>query len=174
MTLFRRKRDMQNWRPKVLKLMAYAMAGVFILATLGPQEAWAVKVLGKTEQNSIIISSSEPIAVIRKKIRLQRRGPVAIIYTAECSVAAADTATWLNIDILINDVPLPPIGNNVAFCTSTGTNTLDGWVSAATQGRVILDPGTHTIKVVGKLVDYETGDQWRIDDQHLTLIVQKK
>ena len=165
---------MQIWRLKDAKSIAYVLAGVIFLATLGSHEAWATKLLGKTEQNSIIISNAAEHVILNKRINLAKRGPVAIIYTAECSVAAFDTSTWLNIDILINDVPLPPIGNNVAFCTSTGTNTLDGWVSAATQGRVILDPGTHTIKVVGKLVDYETGDQWRIDDQHLTLIVQKK
>jgi hypothetical protein len=174
MTLSKGKRDMQIRRLRIIKPIAYVLAGVFFIASLGSQEAWAVKLLGKTEQISLIFSNKAHHVVLSKRINLEKRGPVAIIYTAECSVAAFDTKTWLNIEILINDVPLPPIGNNVAFCTSTGTNTLDGWVSAATQGRAILDPGKHTIKIVGHLVDFESGDQWSIDDQHLTVIVQKR
>ena len=164
---------MQFSQRLIARFVTYAMAGALFITALGLQEAWAVKLLGKTEQNSLIFSDSANHVTLNKKFTLNKRGPVVIIYTAECSVAALDTSTWLNIEILIDDVPLPPPGNNVAFCTSTGSNALDGWVSAATQGRVVLDPGPHTIRIVGHLVDSDPGDQWRIDDQNLTVIIQK-
>ena len=93
---------------------------------------------------------------------------VVITFSAECSVKAPDTSTWLNIDILVDGVEISPTQTtDNAFCTSRGNNVLDGWVSAATTGvYVVPDPGLHTALVRGSLIGCSdvTDDQWRIDD----------
>jgi hypothetical protein len=100
-----------------------------------------------------------------------------IWFAAECSVAAPDRATWLDLDILVNGVALPPTNNDNAFCTSTGSNALDSWVSTAIHGAIVgattvpavVGGPPYTIQVRGTLRNFNAGESWRIDD--LSLIV---
>lgn len=56
---------------------------------------------------------------------------VAVLYNAECSVAATDTETSVNIDILVDGIAAPPSDGDNLFCTSNGTGVLDSWVAPA-------------------------------------------
>jgi hypothetical protein len=96
---------------------------------------------------------------------------VVITYSAECTVKAPNTFTWLNIDILVDGVALPaaPTNDDNAFCTAHGNNVLDAWVSASTTAvAVVLDPGFHFVQVRGNLVVCSDvaprDDQYRLDD----------
>ena len=99
---------------------------------------------------------------------------IIIWFAAECAVAAGDTRTWVDIDILVNNFVMSPTDENNAFCTSNGTNALS-WVSAATHGAFVdvvhtkVAAGSYEIQVRGKLQHFNQGERWTIDD--LSLIV---
>jgi hypothetical protein len=90
---------------------------------------------------------------------------VVITFNAECSVAGTDHQTWLDLDIMVDGVIVPPTNSDNAFCTDHGTGALDSWVSASTVVvyKVPL-AGAHTLEIRGGLKVFDAGDQWRIDD----------
>jgi len=94
-------------------------------------------------------------------------------YTGECSVKSPDNFSWLNIDLVVDGAQVSPTQTiDNAFCTSRGVNDINGWVSAATTGVVVVpDAGLHTAQVRGSLVNCNdaTDDQWRIDDHTVVL-----
>jgi hypothetical protein len=96
-------------------------------------------------------------------------GPLVALFNAECSVAALDDSTWLDVDILVDGVKAAPSNNDNAFCTSTGDGALEHWVSASTNVIRHVGAGQHTVQVDVRLVGCKPGDQWRIDD--LSIIV---
>jgi hypothetical protein len=101
---------------------------------------------------------------------------IIVWFAAECAVAAADTRTWVNIDILVDNVQLPPTDENNAFCTSNGTSG-HSWVSAATHG-AFLDLANndaidtpYEIQVRARLVSFNPGERWTIGDLSLMIFV---
>jgi hypothetical protein len=78
-------------------------------------------------------------------------GRFTIFYSAECAVAGLPEKHYLEIDIVVDGVELPPTGNNDAdaFCTANHTDTVDdGGVTATTSGRTAsLPDGTHTVVI---------------------------
>jgi hypothetical protein len=101
---------------------------------------------------------------------------IIIWFAAECAVAAGDTRTWVDIDILANGFVMPPTDENNAFCTSNGTNALS-WVSAATHGAFLdvvhtdLAAASYDIRVRGKLQHFNQGERWTIDDLSLIIFI---
>lgn len=85
---------------------------------------------------------------------------VVVMFNAECAHQGG-TQNWVDIDILVNpagsapEAAIAPSNGDNAFCSGNGTTTggsgnfeLDGWVSAATIGTVLLpQAGTHTVRV---------------------------
>jgi hypothetical protein len=94
---------------------------------------------------------------------------VVILFNAECSVDAFDDTTWVDIDVLVDGVAVPPSNGDNAFCTSTGDEQLQHWVRASTYVAKAVAAGSHTVQVRGTLRGFAPGDQWQIDD--LSLIV---
>ena len=90
---------------------------------------------------------------------------VVITYNAECSVAGTDNQTWLDIDIILDGVIVPPSDDDNAFCTDNATGGLTNWVSAvivvATKAPLA---GPHTVEVRGALHLFDAGDEFRLDD----------
>jgi hypothetical protein len=91
-------------------------------------------------------------------------GPLVALFNAECSVKGTTDTKWLDINVYIDGVLVAPSSGDNAFCTSTGDNALDHWVSASTNGVRNVAAGFHTIRVRGTLSGCAAGDQWRIDD----------
>jgi hypothetical protein len=96
---------------------------------------------------------------------------ILVLFNGECTVAAPDDSTSLNISIRVDNVLLAPTNNfNNAFCTSTGDNMLQHWVSAETNGARSIGAGTHTVVVQGRLLGCTTTDDWQVDDVSLIVI----
>lgn len=91
-------------------------------------------------------------------------GPLVALFNAECSVKGATDTKWLDIDVYIDGVLTSPSNGDNAFCTSTGDNALQHWVSASTNVVRSVGSGFHTVRVRGTLRGCVAGDQWRIDD----------
>jgi hypothetical protein len=96
--------------------------------------------------------------------KVEDKGPVVIIYNAECGVVG-DTGSWLSIRILVDgQVVNPKTGGNYAFCAATGEDYI--WTSVARQSFVNLKPGSHTITVEASLQGATTA---RLDDTSLVV-----
>lgn len=83
-----------------------------------------------------------------------------ITFSAECAVdAAAGVFTaWVDIDILVDGVALPPTNVTTdAFCASNGTVGLDGWATQSVSVAKKLGPGSHTVEVRARLNGGATG-----------------
>jgi hypothetical protein len=92
---------------------------------------------------------------------------VIIQFNAECAVVGKDYSTWLNIDILVDGVPVPPSNGDNAMCTSIGGDIGGHWVSAITSVvAVVPTPGSHLLQVRGSFgfSQFSSGDFWWIDD----------
>jgi hypothetical protein len=94
-------------------------------------------------------------------------GPLVALFNAECSVAALTDNKWLNVDVFVNGVPAAPSNDDNAFCTSTGDNALEHWVSASTNVIRQVGAGNNTIHVTASIVGCGGADQFRIDDTSL-------
>jgi hypothetical protein len=96
---------------------------------------------------------------------------VIVTFNAECSVAGTDNMTWLDIDIMVDGVIIPPSNNDNAFCTDHGTGSLSNWVSATVVGvYTVPSAGQHIVEVRGGLHVFDSGDAWRIDDSSTTVV----
>lgn len=96
---------------------------------------------------------------------------VMITFNAECSVAGTDNGTWLDIDIMVDGVIVPPSDDDNALCTDNGTGALSNWVSATVVGvYTVPNSGPHTVEVRGGLHNFDNGDEWRIDDSSTVVL----
>lgn len=98
---------------------------------------------------------------------------LSVLFNAECSVAAGNDATWLDIrlQLLREDgsvvFTLAPSDGGKALCTSTGDGTLEHWVSASTNTYTLFPSGPAVpfqVRAVGILRGCVAGNQWRVDD----------
>jgi len=97
---------------------------------------------------------------------------VAIFFSGECTVAAPDDTTWLDVDIRVDGVALAPTSGNNAFCTSESASSLSrGWHSGSADAVGTLSPGAHTIDVSAALMSATSSDQWRMGETTLFAIV---
>lgn len=93
---------------------------------------------------------------------------LALFYTAECAMAAADDFTWLDLDLRVDGVAIAPTNDDDAFCTSEATGGLDRYVSARSAGVTTVGAGVHQISVRGQ--DVGTSSWW-IGDSSLVVYV---
>ena len=97
-------------------------------------------------------------------------GALSVFFNAECSVAAPNDTTYVSLDILVDgSFTAGNFGTDRAFCTSTGDNALQHWVSAAANVVRNVSAGSHTIRVRARLIGGTRTDRGQIDD--ITLIV---
>ena len=77
------------------------------------------------------------------------RADLVAFFRAKCAHSAANESAAVDIDILLDGVPLAPTaGDDDAFCTANGTAGLDGWVmSRAIAHAVVQGPSVHTVQV---------------------------
>jgi hypothetical protein len=94
---------------------------------------------------------------------------LVITYSAECTVSASDTFSWLEIDILLDGSEVN-LGDD-AFCTSHGVAALDEWLTVSRTIQVDIPAGLHVLGVAGILRNFNAGEQWRIDDAILSVLV---
>jgi hypothetical protein len=161
--------------------------GLTALAVLSliASQVWADVIGARTQTTPLVVGDDEACATVTLVpttgastsmpfVAVADNQRVVVTFTAECSVKAPNTSTWLNIDILIDGVEAPPSQTtDNAFCTSRGNNVLDGWVSASLSVVFVVPaPGLHNVVVRGSLVGCSdaTDDQWRIDDA--TTVIQ--
>ena len=98
-----------------------------------------------------------------------------VLFNAECSVSAADTLTWYDINLQIISptgvvTTLAPSNNDNAFCTSHGNNVQQNWSSNETNG--VFFPsvsGVYRVRVQGQLIGFSAGESVRIDDISLVI-----
>jgi len=98
------------------------------------------------------------------RVSMSAAGPLVALFNAECSVKGTTDTKWLDIDVYIDGVRVAPSNGDNAFCTSTGDNALQHWVSASTNVVRRVGAGIHTVRVRGTLRGCVAGDRWRIDD----------
>jgi hypothetical protein len=89
------------------------------------------------------------------------------MYTAECAVSG--TTAWLDIDIKVDGVELPPTGanDNDAFCSADTTAEFDHWsmhTAMAHTGR--LGTGVHRVEIFARPSD-GTAQGWLGDSSLL-------
>jgi hypothetical protein len=98
---------------------------------------------------------------------------VGVLFNGECSVAAADDFTYLDINVqLLNAAgvliaTLAPSSSDNAFCTSTGDSALEHWVSASTNAQYVAPAGAAVglqVRVIATPTNCAAGEQWRLDD----------
>ena len=148
-------------------------AGADIIGTWSNTTAFVV---GDNEACAppILIPLTTGGATTRTFVTTRDNQRIVATYSAECSVKAPNTTTWLNLDILVDGAAAAPTSDDNAFCTSRGNNVLDGWVSASTTAVIVVaEPGFHSIQVRGSLIGCSDvaprDDQYRLDDSTLVL-----
>jgi len=100
---------------------------------------------------------------------LQQNAQIAIFFTVSCGVfTSADDITFVDVDILVDSVAVPPTDLGDVFCTSGNAMS-----NAARDAVVTLAPGPHTVEVSARLVAFTVGESWRIDNKSLVLVVQE-
>jgi hypothetical protein len=99
---------------------------------------------------------------------------LVITHSFECAVEGADTFTYFDTDILVNNVEVAPTGgDDNASCTSTPPDNnsffLDDWITTSQTVVRLVGGGNHTVLVRGRLVNFDPGERVRVDDQSLTV-----
>ena len=95
-----------------------------------------------------------------------------LTYSAECAVGAAagNTLTWLELDILLNGVALPPTaGTFDAFCTSNGTADSDGWARQSITLAIPAVAGVNTITIRASIQNGVAGNIGWLGDTSLVI-----
>jgi hypothetical protein len=99
---------------------------------------------------------------------------LVITHSFECAVEGNDTTTFLNLDIFVDGVVVPPTGSDNASCTSTPPDNdamgLDDWVTTSITVVRAVTGGNHLILVRGKLTGFDVGERVRVDDQSLVVV----
>ncbi|HEY5808780.1 MAG TPA: hypothetical protein VIT67_12470 [Povalibacter sp.] len=75
---------------------------------------------------------------------------LVLTYSAECAVSApaGNAGVWLDLDLIVNGVPIAPTaGNQDAFCSSNGTAALDGWTRASITVFFTGKTGANTVRI---------------------------
>ena len=105
------------------------------------------------------------------KIAVASTRTLAILFEAKCSVTARDDTTYVDIDILVDGVVVPPShATDNALCTSTGNGALHHWVRAGANVARSVGAGTHTIEIRGTLHGFAAGEQWQVDDTSVVVV----
>ena len=151
------------------------------MSALMVNQSWALKFLHFSDTDaqtftdtSAHLISIDPTVGDTLTLKVPEKTQVLIFLSAECSVAATDNESSLDIEILVDGVATPlTSGGDVALCTSNGTNTLDSLASSSINDYIILKHGTHTIQLQGQLQSVAISPSWSIDDISLNLIVSK-
>lgn len=169
-----------------MKRFTYTALVVLCILTMAVQPAYALRMYNATNENQQVFNDADPHLIDLGnafvgedvgdtwQVDIKKNTRVVIIFSAECSVDAADTRTWIDLDILVDGVAVPPTNSDNAFWTSNGNDQLDSWGTPSVNCMVELEPGLHTFQVQGTLKNFSDGERWRIDDTSLTLIVQKR
>src|SRR5262245_30760136 len=93
---------------------------------------------------------------------------VVIDYTAECTVTAAGTATWVSLTIQVDGVTASPTSTDQAFCTSNDNGS--NWASVVSRAIfVVPDAGIHTARIMAQLNNAVAGNTARLDDSTITV-----
>jgi hypothetical protein len=117
-----------------------------------------------------VLDLNGPAAGIDLIVGVPATSEISIFFNAECTVDAPTDLVYLAVDILVDGVLIPPTGIDRAFCTATGDNALQHWVSAEANVYRIVAAGNHVVRVRAQLVNEAGGDTARIDDTTIIVI----
>jgi hypothetical protein len=162
---------------------AYATATNTTLTIGGVTDTFTATTLSQPPVVSMFNNTSQPFADgtphllnldgkgTSLKVSVPTARGLAILFEAKCSVAARDDTTFIDIEVLVDGIAVPP--SNVpdnALCTSTGDGALHHWVRAGVNVARNVGAGTHTIQVRGTLRGFVAGEQWQVDDTSVVVI----
>ncbi|MES2354603.1 MAG: hypothetical protein V4568_09420 [Pseudomonadota bacterium] len=166
-----------------MKQLFWKASVTSVLALLAATEASADAIISHTRAGNFTFAGPGPAAVPIAPGVFQTPAfanaasqRFLVLYTAECSVDAANQGTWLDLDIQAVNVATgavtvlaPTVGTSDAFCTSNGTAGQDNWHMNAVNavGGGGLPAGNYVIRVVGK-VQGGAGQGW-LGDSSLTV-----
>ncbi|WP_296983305.1 MULTISPECIES: hypothetical protein [unclassified Thalassolituus] len=98
------------------------------------------------------------------EISLDYTSDIVVQFMAECAVYASDEMTYIDLDILVDGVSIPPTNSDNALCTSDGSHS-GNWTSVAALGIAAgMTSDVHTVQARVRFFDYETGESARLDD----------
>jgi len=91
---------------------------------------------------------------------------VAVFFNAECAVKGTDRNSQVNVNIIIDNVIVPPSVGDDVFCVDLGDNILHNWTRPSMNvWRVVPAAGVHVLRVTAQMFNFTPGvDQYRIDD----------
>ena len=156
-------------RPLVAALVAFAAAPIAtartdILSAVNTQEQSFTRAdgpqlldLGTASGTSLSVPAVFP-----------RR--LAIFFSAECAVAAADDV-WLSVDVMVDGIEVAPSnGTDDALCAGYGGG-LDRASMASRDVVVDVPAGDHQVSIRAQLgPGSQSTDSWRLDDMSLIVI----
>lgn len=152
--------------------------------TVAVAPAWAaLRIYGATNVDAVVYAGDSGINTLylgtdldggdagdTLTFRVKKRSEVVILFNAECAVRGT-TGGWINLDILVDGVAVPPSDQDNAFCAGKGTTKLDEWASNVVNAVVKLEAGDHDVQV--NVNAYGGVTEYRIDDTSLIVIVPK-
>lgn len=96
---------------------------------------------------------------------------VAVFFNSECTVRG-ETSSYLSLKIKIDGTAVKPSKTGKALCTGRGADDIVGWVGASSNvAKTIVDAGKHKVKVEAFLSGWESGEQFRLDDTSVIVII---
>lgn len=98
---------------------------------------------------------------------------LAIFFNAECATDMLDSGDFVDIDLRVDSVVIPPSTGGNALCAGGTGGGIDNWVTGASDGVTDVSAGTRTIEVEVELFGESPGDQWWIDDLSLIVILDE-
>jgi hypothetical protein len=154
----------------IKRRLAFMALAVVVAVGITDKDATAADVNFVSNINQQIFGDAAFHNVASLSFSVSGTSEIVVLFNAECAVGARDDFTYVNVDILVDGTLLAPSNNDNAFCTGTGDNTREHWVSAETNGARSIGAGAHTVMVRGNLVGFASGETWVIDDLSLTVL----
>lgn len=100
--------------------------------------------------------------------QLASNSVVAIFFTASCAVVSSDDITWVDVDIRVDGIAVPPTDTPEPFCTHQSNV-----VSVSRDAVVTLSAGPHSVEIAARLFSFDPGELWRVANKSLILVVQE-
>ena len=146
-------------------VLALALAGAAATAQAGIR-ASAINTsnwLAPSAVQSLV--ALDPSGMTTLNFTLPGAGKKVLTFSAICSVRApaGDFLSWVDLDIVVNDVVVQPtVGNDDAFCSANGTSKYDDYVRATITIPIKGVAGNNTIEVKAR-GNYQVMDMYFVN-----------
>jgi hypothetical protein len=133
--------------------------------------------------NFLILSSSNPLTLIRLDINVPAGGGADLVITHSfvCAVEASDRITSLDTNIEVDDAEPPVVPPTQGLDDAAYTSTPPDTNSLLIQDKVTISrtvvkavgPGVHTVRVRGRIANFSPGDRAFVDEQSLIVDIRR-